>query len=242
MADLVKLEKVGRVYILTILGEGEHRLNEPMFEAIILALETVQNAEDAAALVTTNEGRFYSNGLDMNWVKAQNYGKGVQSRYNLSIMLATLMSMNVPTIAAICGHASAAGFIMALAHDHRCMRGDRGFLYMSEMDVQVRIPFGTMSLIRATLSPKAFKDTLLLAKKQTAGEAYDAGIVDSVHQNSAETLKAGISWATQLSKKGYNKNFYQTMRLDMHPNVLRELVGGSTGAHLYPEHPLLSKL
>ncbi|CAM6088971.1 unnamed protein product [Calypogeia fissa] len=242
MADLVKLEKVGRVYILTMLGEGEHRLNEPMFEAIILALETVHKAEDAAALVTTNEGRFYSNGLDMNWVKAQQFGKGVQSRYNLNTVLATLVNMNVPTIAAICGHASAAGFIMALAHDHRCMRSDRGFLYMSEIDVQVRIPLGTMSLIRSSMSPKAFKDTVLLARKQTANEAYGAGIVDSVHQNSAETLKAAIAWATQLSKRGFSREFYRTMRLDMNPSVLQELVSGSTGTHLYPKHPILSKL
>lgn len=243
MADLVRLEKVGPVYVLTMVGDGEHRFNEPMFEAIILALEVVQKAEDAAALVTTNEGKFYSNGLDMNWVKRQMNlaasGKASVTRYNFANTLATLQSMNVPTIAAICGHAAAAGFIFALAHDHRCMRSDRGFLYMSEMDVKVRIPVGTMGVIRAALTPKAFKDTVLLAKKYTANEAQTAGIVDYVHQNSAETLKGAIAWATQLSKRGFDRNFYRTMRLDMNPEVLQNLVAGSGS---FPQHPVLSKL
>lgn len=110
---------------------------------------------------------------------------------------------------------------------------------MSEMDVQVRIPIGTMNVIRAALSQKAFKDTVLLAKKQTASEAYNAGIVDAVHQNAAETLKGAIAWATELSKRGFNRDFYRTMRLDMHPEVLQGLVAGSSS---FAQHPVLSKL
>lgn len=240
MADLIRLEKVGRVYVLTMVGDGEHRFNESMFEAITVALETVHKAQDAAALVTTNDGKFYSNGLDMNWVRAaQARGASQESKYSFNNMLATLADMNVPTIAAVCGHASAAGFIFALAHDHRCMRGDRGFLYMSEMDVQVRIPIGPMSLIRAKLSPKAFKDTVLLALKQTASEALSTGVVDSVHDDAADTLRRAIALGTTLGERGFRRDFYRTMRLDMHPEVLQNLV---VTPPLFSEHPVLSKL
>lgn len=240
MADLVRLEKVGSVYVLTLVGDGEHRFNGILCEAIIKALQTVQNAEDAAALVTTNEGKFYSNGLDLNYINSQRRLPEHERSNLFALMLATLLSTNVPTIAAICGHASAGGFIFALAHDHRCMRSDRGYLYMSEMDVKVRIPIGTMAIIRSKLSPKAFKDTLLQARKQTATQALEAGIVDSVHKDIAATVKGAMELATELSRRGFDREFYRTMRCDMQPEVLQSLVGA--GASLYHQHPVVAKL
>ncbi|KAI4364979.1 hypothetical protein MLD38_021008 [Melastoma candidum] len=38
----------------------------------------------------------------------------------------------MPPIAAVNGHAAAAGLILALSHDHVVVNGAHGFLYMSE--------------------------------------------------------------------------------------------------------------
>ncbi|KAG6556495.1 hypothetical protein Mapa_001821 [Marchantia paleacea] len=191
-------------------------------EKIIAALKAVQDDEDAGALVTTNEGRFYSNGFNLNWIREEQ--KKAEPGNVYGRLLATLLGMTVPTIAAICGHASAAGLILTMAHDHRFMASDRGFLYMSEMDVQVRISKGIMYLLRTSMSPKAFKDTMLLAKKQKASDAHALGIVDSVHENASATLQAAIKFATELTQRNWNRTFYRTMRLDMKPGLLDSLL------------------
>ncbi|BBN11197.1 Delta3-Delta2-enoyl-CoA isomerase [Marchantia polymorpha subsp. ruderalis] len=219
---LVTLQKLGRVYVMTLIGDGEHRLDETLMEKMIAALNAVQLDEDAAALVTTNEGRFYSNGFNLNWIREEQ--KKAKSSNLFGRLLATLIGMSVPTIAAICGHASAGGLILAMAHDHRFMASDRGFLYMSEMDVQVRISTGILNLLRASMSPKAFKDNILLAKKQKASDAQALGIVDSVHENASATLQAAINFATELTQRNWNRTFYRTMRLDLKPGLLDSLL------------------
>ena len=90
------------------------------------------------ALVTVANGKFYSNGLDLQWLsangeKAQWYVDRVHG------LFARVLTLPVPTIAAINGHAFGAGAMLALAHDFRVMRTDRGFFCLPEVDI--RIPF-----------------------------------------------------------------------------------------------------
>ena len=54
-------------------------------------------------------------------------------------LLARLLEIGVPTVAAIQGHAFAAGAMLALAHDERVMRADRGWSCLPEVDIN--IPF-----------------------------------------------------------------------------------------------------
>ena len=53
----------------------------------------------------------------------------------------------VPTIAALNGHAFAAGMMLALAHDYRVMRDDRGFLCLPEVDLHMPFAPGMNSII-----------------------------------------------------------------------------------------------
>lgn len=62
---MCSLQKRGRVYILTLSGEGDHRFNPYTIDTVAAALKEVQDSPDAGALVTTNEGRYFSNGLDL---------------------------------------------------------------------------------------------------------------------------------------------------------------------------------
>lgn len=217
---MCSLERIGDVYVLRFEGDvDEHRLNPAFCEEIVEKLATV-NASDARALVTTNEGKFFSNGLDLAW-RDQDPGTRTQAlSVSFNNVLEAFMRVKVPTIAAICGHASAGGFILALAHDHRHMYRERGFLYMSELDVNILIPFKVMSLIRSKLSPRAFKEVILKAAKLTASQAQALEIVDGAHPTPAATLEAALAEASQLASRKWNKELYLNMRLAMYPEVV----------------------
>eukprot|EP01018_Ginkgo_biloba_P015195 Gb_15294 [translate_table: standard] len=137
---------------------------------------------------------------------------------------AALLSLRMPTIAAVCGHASAGGFMLALAHDYRFMRGDRGFLYMSELDLGLNMPPKLMALIRSKVpSPAVLRDVILCARKFTGHMALGAGLVDSVLPNSQETLEAALRSGEELAARNWEGEAYFNMRIASFPHAAHSL-------------------
>ncbi|KAI5066150.1 hypothetical protein GOP47_0018774 [Adiantum capillus-veneris] len=211
-----RLERRGNFFVLTLIGDGEHRINPPLVDAILACLQTLRSLSSPStctALITTGHGKFFSNGLDLAFPSRD------AVRRKFAELLSAYINLPMPTIAAVCGHAAAAGFILALAHDYVYMRKDRGFLYMSEIDVRILIPPGPMNIIRSKLTPRAFRDAVLCGIKHTAGMALEAGIVDSMHGNAESTREAAFSKAEELVARKWNPDFYREMRAAMYPEV-----------------------
>src|SRR5690606_12300954 len=66
------LERSGDVFVLYLGNEGEtdneNRFSPGWIDAFHAALDEVEASEGPAALVTVATGKFYSNGLDTDWV------------------------------------------------------------------------------------------------------------------------------------------------------------------------------
>ena len=63
-----------------------------------------------------------------------------------------MLALPVPTVAAIQGHCFAAGAMLAVAHDFRVMRADRGFFCLPEVDIHIPFTPPMAALIQARLS------------------------------------------------------------------------------------------
>ncbi|KAH1189492.1 Enoyl-CoA delta isomerase 3 [Glycine max] len=65
------LKKRGNIFILTLTGEGEHRLNPTLLDSIQSSLHRVpQEATASSALVTTVHDKFFSNAYDIAWAQS----------------------------------------------------------------------------------------------------------------------------------------------------------------------------
>jgi enoyl-CoA hydratase/carnithine racemase len=178
---MIDLERDGEVFILHM-RDGENRLNRPFLDAFNVALDEVERSEGPAALVTTGAERFYSTGLDLGWLATQQ-GPGIREFLtDLHLLLARLLSFPMATAAALNGHTFAAGAFIALAHDFRIMREDKGFLCLPEIDLAMGQPLtpGFYAVLDARLPRSVTHEMLLTGRRYNAPEALERGLVTGV--------------------------------------------------------------
>jgi Delta3-Delta2-enoyl-CoA isomerase len=172
------LDRIDDVFVLD-LGETENRFHPDWLASVEDHLSAVEQAEGPRALVTTATGKFFSNGLDLDWLG----GHGDQmAAYIARVqqLFARVLALPVVTVAALQGHTFAAGAMLALAHDHRVMRADRGFWCLPEVDLGMPFAAGMAALIRARLTPQAAHEAMVTGRRYGGGDALAAGIVDRV--------------------------------------------------------------
>ena len=192
-----RLERHGDVHVLT-LCDGENRFDPDTVAAIDAALDEVEAHGGPAALVTTGEGKFFSNGLALEWMlRGEAEGDPGRSDRNLEAvyaMLARLLTFPVPTVAAVNGHWFGAGALLALCHDRRVVRADRGWFCMPEATMGVGIALPLLEVLRASLPLRAFREILVTAKRVTGEEARVLGFADEVVDD-ALVLERAVIWA-----------------------------------------------
>ncbi|XP_068645058.1 enoyl-CoA delta isomerase 2, peroxisomal-like [Aristolochia californica] len=212
------LEKHGQVFVLTLTGEDEHRLGPTLIGSILAHLQRLRaDATPGSVLVTAAEGKFYSNGFDLKW--AQEGGAAFTDRLHHMVssferqIMAEFLSLPMPTISVVTGHAAAAGFILALCHDYVFMRNDSGVLYMSELDIGIPYPDSFIAMMRTKIAnPAARRDIVLRSAKVKATEAVKMGIIDAAHDSAGETLAAAMRLAEELAKKKWGGDIYAGIR------------------------------
>ncbi|QMU77277.1 enoyl-CoA hydratase/isomerase family protein [Streptacidiphilus sp. PB12-B1b] len=172
-----KLTRSSHVFLLD-LGSDENRFHPDWIAQVHAALDEVEAAEEPKALVTTADGKFWSNGLDLEWLGAhpEQLEPYIASVHRL---LARFLALPVPSVAAIQGHCFAAGAMLALAHDLRVMRGDRGYFCLPEVDLHIPFTPGMSALIRARLTPQTAHVAMTTARRYGGVDALAASIVDA---------------------------------------------------------------
>ncbi|KAL1541848.1 enoyl-CoA delta isomerase 1, peroxisomal-like [Salvia divinorum] len=225
------LQRCGDVSILTITGDDDHRLNPTLIDSIRAALARVKSdPARSAALVTTAEGDFYSSGYDLAW--ARSGGALARARVmseKLRLLVEDLISLPMPTIAAVNGNASAAGFILALSHDYVLMREDVGRLSMGELEINYRLSMWFVRVLRNKIgSPQILRDVILRAEKIDARRGVEWGIVDSVHATAAATVAAAVEMGADMAASRWDGKLYAANRRTVFAEVLAILGSDET--------------
>jgi len=162
-------------------------------------IDEVQAATGPKALVTTASGRFFSNGLDLDWL-GSNSDQFLPYVISVHHLFERVLALPVPSVAAVQGHAFAGGGMLALAHDFRVMRADRGFFCLPEVDINIPFSRGMSGLIQGRLSKKTAHEAMTTGKRYGGGDALSAGIVDAI-ANEDDVLSAAIEIAAPLAAK-----------------------------------------
>ena len=186
------LDRQDDVYVLD-LGDGENRFHPDWISVVDAALDEVEKAEGPRALVTTATGKFYSNGLDLDWLFAH-ADQHLDYVVSVHALFARLLSLPVVTVAALQGHTFAAGAMFSLAHDFRVMRADRGFWCLPEADINIPFTPGMSALIQSRLAPRTAHEAMVTARRYGGHDALAAGIVDhAVDEDAVRTTALALA-------------------------------------------------
>jgi enoyl-CoA hydratase/carnithine racemase len=220
---IMDLRKEGDVFVLSM-QSGENRLNRTFVEAMNEALDTVEKAGSPAALVTIGgEEKFYSNGLDLAWLGGDGQAEAPEFIKMVLKLLGRIMAFPIPTAAAINGHAFAAGAMLALAHDFRVMRADRGYFCLPEVDINIPFAPGMTALIKSRLTPVVFRTLLLTGARIGGVQAKEVGIVDEAVP-AEDVLPRAVACVAPLANK--DRHTYQAIKRGMYAEALALLEGG----------------
>jgi enoyl-CoA hydratase/carnithine racemase len=170
------------------LGDDENRFTPAFLDEINGHLDDAVGGS-AHGLVTTAGGKFYTNGLDLDWLMSH----GDQTQWyvgRVQALLARVLTLPMPTAAAMPGHAFGAGAMLALAHDFRVMRADRGYFCFPEADIRIPFTAGMAALIQAKLTPQAAVASMTTARRFGGTDAQALGIVDDTAPEGAVTVAA----------------------------------------------------
>jgi enoyl-CoA hydratase/carnithine racemase len=194
------LDRDGDVFLLD-LGDGENRFHPEWIAEVSAALDEVAAAPAPRALVTTARGKIWSNGLDLDWLTA-NQDQVDPYVDSIHALLGKTLALPVPTVAAVQGHVFAGGAMFALAHDWRVMRADRGWFCLPEADINIPFTPCMSALIQAKLAPDVATD-LMLGAIRIGGEDALARNVVAAAVGEEDVLPAAIQIAqTHAAKQG----------------------------------------
>lgn len=217
---MLEASREGDVHVLT-LNDDKNMLHLDFLAGVNAALDEVEAAsEGPAALVLTGRGRFFSNGIDLAWLGAASRTDQQAFTRGMLALMGRVLVLPVPTVAAVNGHAFAAGAMLALACDWRVQREDRGWICLSEVDAGIPFAPPLVRLLAAKLPPATLRDAVLTGVRYDGPAAVAAGFCDAVAPE-AGLLPAAVARAEALASKG--RGIFAALKRGLYADVAAEL-------------------
>jgi enoyl-CoA hydratase/carnithine racemase len=125
-----------------------------------------------------NDGKYWSNGLDLDWMSGTGAGTDFVARVHL--LLGRMLVFPAYVVAAVNGHAFAGGAMLAAACDARVMRQDRGWWCLPEADLGLPLTDAMYATVASRLSGPTLQEAVTTGRRYTGPEAVAAGIAQAV--------------------------------------------------------------
>jgi len=199
----VRFERQDRVGIVTMDYRRENRLNPDLLRELMQVLDEIErDAGTGAVVLTGGDPKFFSNGLDLEWLLAHVADMDAVLAYNKSVnaMFRRWTLFPKPTVAALNGHTFAAGLFLAAHLDFRFMRADRGWICLPEVDINIPLLPGMIAICQATMSSEGFRRLYYTGRRLTGPEAVAIGFVERAC-SAEELLPTCVELAAELAKK-----------------------------------------
>ena len=198
VAPVLEQERSGDVVVVTW-NDGDNRYRDDSVAEWHALLDDLEAAEGPLALVVTGSGRFFSNGLDLDWMSAHP-DEAQAMLAGVHRLFGRMMTLDCYTVAAVNGHAFAGGAMLTCAFDERIMREDRGYWCLPEVDLGLPLTPAMYATVAARLPHATLHESIVTGRRYGGPEALAAGIVDAT-ASEADLLSTAIERAGAMADK-----------------------------------------
>ena len=200
MSDTVLFERRGHIGYITLNRPDE--LNAFNYEALTALGDTIeeigQNPKDIRVVIVTGNGRAFSAGADLKERRTLNEQQVRRNVKKIRDVFTALERLPQPSIAAVNGYAFGGGFELALACDFRyAVRGAK--MGLTEVSLGIIPGAGGTQRLPRLIGPAKAKELVLTARKITAEEAYELGILNGLADDQEHLIKLCESLAEEIT-------------------------------------------
>jgi enoyl-CoA hydratase len=168
-------EERGVVHIT--MCDGPNALSETLVEALRGAVERLRGQQAPPVLLHSDHPTLFCPGWDLKRLAGAGYEDVRRFLENFNALMLDLFSYPGPTAAVVHGHAVAGGCLLALACDVRVMATGQARIGLSEVNLGVPVPAGSVEMMRSRLSPPVVEEMLFLGDGYPAQRAVELGVV-----------------------------------------------------------------
>lgn len=203
MYKCLSLEVSDGVAVLTLnVPEKRNAMTPELTAEFPAAIEEVRNNPQVRAMILTNTGGVFSAGGDLRTLEEQLDWSPEQNRRFMGDFYRTYLSvlkLDVPTIAALNGHAIGAGLSMALGCDIR-FASESAKLGVTFLNLGLHPGMGTTYLLPQTVGYAHAADLIFTCRVIPADEALRVGLVSRVLPGD-QLLDESLSVAREIARK-----------------------------------------
>ena len=179
--ETVSVEQHGWVTLAKLNHGVTNSLNPNIVYELEAVLRRVREDEAVKGLVlaSSNE-KFFSIGFDIPelFEMSKEDFKGFYRLFNRICM--DLFTLPKPTVAAMTGHAIAAGCILALCCDYRFMAQGHKLMGLNEVKLGLPVPYLPDRLLHALAGIRRAREMMESGEFYPAEKAFEMGIVDKI--------------------------------------------------------------
>jgi len=179
--------------------DGENRFNRASVDRWHAVLDELEATDGPLAVVLTGDGKFFSNGLDLDSFADDPESAGPVIA-DVQRLFGRMLLFPAYTVAALNGHTFAAGAMLACCVDARVMRSDRGYWCLPEVDLGLPLTPPMFAAVTARLSTATAAEAMNTGHRYSAEEALHSGIVDAIATES-EVLGIAMERAARIAPK-----------------------------------------
>jgi enoyl-CoA hydratase/carnithine racemase len=172
-------EHDGGVRMLTLDRPPANAIDEALLGDLLAAVQRARDDAAVRALVLTGAGAFFCGGFDLGGARRDD---AATARLNVLYRDAhlALLTLPKPTLAMVNGHATAGGFVLALACDYRLGREGDYKVGLNEVAIGASYPLVAHEIVALRLPHARACEVMLGAALYPAGQAIRLGLVDEL--------------------------------------------------------------
>ena len=178
---MIKLEPHGKTAVVRLDNKTANAVNLNLLEELAETLETVKNQYHA--MVLAGNPRFFSMGFDLPeliLLDRNGFSEFFQ-KFNETVI--SILTLPVPTVAALGGHTIAGGAILALACDFRVGKEGKPLIGLNEIKLGLPVPFIADLMLRQVTGDRTATRMIFQGEFVSMAEAAGSGLVDRVAEN-----------------------------------------------------------